>query len=125
MSVSRYLRGLTISVALALGLVSTPDQSALAATCKGAPEQSGEIIMLADWLVWAQQGPMVSAQINGLYKKAGLNIKIIAPANPSIRPRTRAVVTRSRRTKIANALANKGEVKASALTLASGISNNP
>ena len=25
---------------------------------------------------------MVSAQINGLYKKAGLNIKIIAPANP-------------------------------------------
>ena len=29
MSVSRYLRGLTISVALALGLASTPDQSAL------------------------------------------------------------------------------------------------
>jgi len=82
MAVLKYLGSLTVALALALGFASVPGQSALAAVCKGAPEQSGEIIMLADWLVWAQQGPMVSAQINGLYKKAGLNVKIIAPANP-------------------------------------------
>ncbi len=81
MQLVRHARARALAAVTALAVAAIVGQPAAAASCSGAPERS-EIIVLADWLVWAQQGPMVSANINGLYEKVGLEVKIIAPANP-------------------------------------------
>ena len=80
MQLMKQARGLALAALGAAGLAVAAAGPALA-SCAGAPEQS-KVTMLADWLIWAQQGPMVSARINGLYEAAGLEVEIVAPANP-------------------------------------------
>lgn len=50
--------------------------------CGGAPE-TASITMMADWLPWASQGPMVAAQQAGYYADRGLEVDIVSPANPA------------------------------------------
>ena len=51
--------------------------------CDSGPAEVKEITVMADWLPWASQGPMMAAQINGYYADEGLEVTIIAPANPA------------------------------------------
>jgi putative hydroxymethylpyrimidine transport system substrate-binding protein len=60
----------------------TSGTAALADACSGAPEVK-ELTIMADWLPWASQGPMITAQIKGYYADEGLTVKIISPANPA------------------------------------------
>ena len=80
MQLMKQAHRLALAALGAAGLAVAAAGPALA-SCAGAPEQ-GKVTMLADWLIWAQQGPMISASINGLYEEAGLEVEIVAPANP-------------------------------------------
>lgn len=77
----KKLRYLTIPL-VAGGLLSASAAVAVAAPCDG-PAEVSKITVMADWLPWASQGPMMTAQIGGFYKAEGLTVKIIAPANPA------------------------------------------
>jgi putative hydroxymethylpyrimidine transport system substrate-binding protein len=72
---------LAIAAAAAIG-VSMLSPAAVAAPCDG-PVESAKITVMADWLPWASQGPMMAAQLGGYYKDEGLEVEIIAPANPA------------------------------------------
>ena len=74
-------RLLSAGLLLAAGLL-VPAAAGLAAECQG-PSEVPTITLMADWLPWASQGPMVAAQLNGYYKDEGLEVKIMAPANPA------------------------------------------
>lgn len=64
----------------AIAVASVP--AANAAVCTGAAEVS-KVTLMADWLAWASQGPMIAAQQEGFYKDEGLELEIVAPANPA------------------------------------------
>ena len=53
-----------------------------AAPC-GGPAETTKITMMADWLPWPGQGPMWHAKLSGIFKAEGLDVDIIAPANPA------------------------------------------
>lgn len=75
------LKGLFVLVLMAtVGAWSA--QAAKAAPCAGPPEVS-KISMLADWLLWAQQAPMVAAEMHGYYKEQGLEPEILPTSNPA------------------------------------------
>ena len=59
------------------GFVATP---ASAGACDGTAEQA-KITVVADWLPWAVQGPIMAAQQRGYYKDEGLEVDLISPAN--------------------------------------------
>ncbi|MSP51340.1 MAG: hypothetical protein EXQ91_02945 [Alphaproteobacteria bacterium] len=66
--------------ALAIGVAAAP---AAAQTCGGKPETQ-KITLMADWLpIGVTQGAFWSAKLNGYYKDEGLDVDIIAPANPA------------------------------------------
>jgi len=71
-----FVLGVLFSVSAALTL------QAAAAPCDG-PAETRKVRVLADWLIWAQQGPMIAAQQNGYYTEEGLEVQVIAPANPA------------------------------------------
>jgi putative hydroxymethylpyrimidine transport system substrate-binding protein len=73
------LIGFAIVVSLSTHIAG---QAQTASACKNAPEVS-DITVMADWLPWASQGPMVAAQLKGFYKDEGLNVTLMAPANPA------------------------------------------
>jgi putative hydroxymethylpyrimidine transport system substrate-binding protein len=72
---------LVIGLTASLGACTTAI-SAWAANCAG-PSEVGSLTLMADWLPWASQGPMVAAQLAGFYKDEGIELKIMAPANPA------------------------------------------
>lgn len=74
---TRYA-AMLIAAALAAPLVANAGMS-----CDGGPAEVKEITVMADWLPWASQGPMMAARINGYYDDEGLAVNIIAPANPA------------------------------------------
>ena len=74
---TRYA-AMLIAAALAAPLVANAGMS-----CDGGPAEVKEITVMADWLPWASQGPMMAARINGYYDDEGLTVNIIAPANPA------------------------------------------
>ncbi len=78
---SKTLKSLTTLAAIG-GLAVALPTAANAQSC-GGPAESKNLTIMADWLPWASQGPMMAAQIAGYYKKEGLSVKIIAPANPA------------------------------------------
>jgi len=47
------------------------------------PAETKEISVMADWLPWASQGPMVAAQLSGFYKDEGITVNLMSPANPA------------------------------------------
>ncbi len=49
----------------------------------GGPAETKSLIVMADWLPWASQGPMITADLSGFYKQEGIAVKIISPANPA------------------------------------------
>lgn len=74
-------RALWVALTAAVSLIFGAN-AAIAAECNGPPEVT-EITMMADWLPWASQGPMLAAQQSGLYKDQGLSVEMLAPANPA------------------------------------------
>ena len=78
-SILRHL-SIGLAVAAGFGLIAT---GAWAQSCAGKPE-TNKIILMADWLpVTVSQGPFWEAKINGYYADEGLDVTIIAPANPA------------------------------------------
>ena len=58
-------------------------REAQAAPCDG-PAEVAKITLMADWIpVAVSQGPFWEAFLNGYYKDEGLEVEIIAPANPA------------------------------------------
>ena len=56
--------------------------AAWAAPCDG-PAETKKIVMMGDWLPWASMGPMFAAQLSGYYADEGIEVEVIAPANPA------------------------------------------
>ena len=74
------LISVTFAVVAVTALVVT---SALAQSCAGKPE-TNSIVLMADWLnVTVSQGPFWEAKLSGYYADEGLDVDIIAPANPA------------------------------------------
>lgn len=73
-----------VSVALAAAAaLALPAGGAGAQSCPGKPE-TNSIVLMADWLpVTVSQGPFWEAKISGYYAEEGLDVDIIAPANPA------------------------------------------
>ena len=71
-----------------LGAVSVAATVALAAgqavadTCSQGPETT-KITVMADWIPWANQGPMFTATNKGYYADEGIEVEVISPANPA------------------------------------------
>ena len=74
--------GIRYVATLVAGLLAAPAAGYAAMTCGGPPEVN-EITVMADWLPWASQGPMMAAQLAGYYEDEGLSVTIISPANPA------------------------------------------
>ena len=77
----RIIAGFLAITTATFGL-SMASADAVAGPCEGSAE-SAKITVMADWLPWASQGPMIAAQLGGYYKDEGLEVKIISPANPA------------------------------------------
>ena len=68
---------------LIAGVFAAPSVANAGMNCDSGPAEVKEITVMADWLPWASQGPMMAAKINGYYDEEGLDVTIIAPANPA------------------------------------------
>lgn len=78
----RRIKAGFLAIATAAFGLAMASADAVAAPCGGSAE-STKITVMADWLPWASQGPMMAAQLGGYYKDEGLEVEIIAPANPA------------------------------------------
>lgn len=79
------LKGLRVSLAVlaaATFAIVVGGGAANAGECKG-PSEVSKLTVMGDWLPWASQGPIIAAQLDGLYKAAGLEVELISPANPA------------------------------------------
>lgn len=52
--------------------------------------QAGSVTVLLDWFVNPDHATLVVAKQNGLFKKAGLNVELVEPADPSLPPKLAA-----------------------------------
>ncbi|MGG7567971.1 ABC transporter substrate-binding protein [Rhodovulum sp. DZ06] len=68
----------TLTAAAALALAATPAFSA------------DKITLMLDWFVNPDHGPIIIAQENGYFAEAGLEVEVIAPADPSDPPKLAA-----------------------------------
>ena len=64
-----------LALALALGLAATQVQAA------------DKLTVLLEWFVNPDHAPLVVAKERGLFEKAGLDVELLPPADPSIVPR--------------------------------------
>ena len=70
----------TMAVAtIFVGLAIFGAERAYAGACDSLPETT-EITVMGDWLPWAVQAPVISAQQKGYYKNEGLSVRLIQPA---------------------------------------------
>ena len=51
--------------------------------CTGGSPETSKIVVMADWLPWADQAPFFQAINDGTYKKAGLEVEVRSPPNPA------------------------------------------
>ncbi len=60
----------------------------LAATATAAPVQAADkLVVLLDWFVNPDHGPLIVAEELGLYAEQGLEVELIAPADPNDPPK--------------------------------------
>lgn len=59
----------------------------LAAASSGTAHAKDELTVLLEWFVNPDHAPLVVAQELGLFKKAGLDVELLPPADPSMVPR--------------------------------------
>ncbi len=71
----RGLAGLALAVAAVVSLGGAPARAA-------AP-----LTVLLDWFVNPDHAPLICAQASGAFAQAGLDVKFVAPADPSMPPR--------------------------------------
>ena len=56
----------------------------LSLSCMGQPLYAAEkFTVLLDWYVNPDHGPLFVADAQGFFEKAGLDVELIAPANPA------------------------------------------
>ena len=69
-------------------LVLTVAAAILAAAMQAAPAAADDkLTLVLDWFVNPDHGPIVIAQENGYFAEQGLNVEVIAPADPSDPPK--------------------------------------
>ncbi len=51
-----------------------------------ASAQTTKLTLLLDWFVNPDHGPLIVARENGYFRAAGLDVEMIAPPIPAIRP---------------------------------------
>ncbi len=68
------------ALALALGLALVPNLG-------GGAQAQDKLTVLLEWFVNPDHAPLVVAQELGLFEKAGLEVELVPPADPSIVPR--------------------------------------
>ena len=76
------LKSLVVTMVVAtafFGLAIFGAEHAYAGACDKSPETT-KITVMADWLAWAVQAPVLSAIQNGYYKDEGLEVELIQPA---------------------------------------------
>ena len=79
---TKIVRQVSIAFAAAAG-VALLATGASAQSCPGKAE-TNSVVLMADWLpVTVSQGPFWEAKLNGYYAEEGLDVDIIAPANPA------------------------------------------
>ena len=72
----------TLGAASLTAIMALSAGQAHADACSNAAE-SNKLIVMADWIPWANQGPMFAAQNKGYYEDEGLEVEVISPANPA------------------------------------------
>lgn len=65
----------TLALAIALGLAA------------GSAQAADKLTVLLEWFVNPDHAPLVVAKERGLFEKAGLDVELLPPADPSIVPR--------------------------------------
>jgi putative hydroxymethylpyrimidine transport system substrate-binding protein len=79
-----FLPGLALAALVATSAVAqTPDQPE-------NPDQPEKLTVMLDWFVNPDHGPLVIAQELGYFADAGLDVELIAPADPNAPPRMAA-----------------------------------
>jgi len=79
----RIKHQLSFLVMLGSGLAFAGDVSAASVCKEGAAPETKELVVMADWVPWANQIPIFMAQKTGLYEKAGLTVDLKSPPNPA------------------------------------------
>ena len=81
---------MNMSKALSLAAVATTalwaaqaDADAIGSACAGGPAETSEVVVMADWLPWADQAPFFQAINDGTYAEAGLDVDVRSPPNPA------------------------------------------
>ena len=73
-----------IAAATALTLWAGPvTADTVGSACTGGPAESTKVVVMNDWLPVTQQAPLWEAKHKGFYKDEGLEVELIAPANPA------------------------------------------
>ena len=72
----------TLGAASLAAIMALSAGQAYADACSNAAETK-KIIVMADWIPWANQGPMFAAQNKGYYENEGIEVEVISPANPA------------------------------------------
>lgn len=76
----RILR--TLGAASLSAVIALAASHAYADACSNAAETK-KITVMADWIPWANQGPMFTATNKGYFEDEGIEVKVISPANPA------------------------------------------
>ena len=73
----------TAVVASLLAFGSTKAQEKMGSACTGGPPETNKLVVMNDWLPVTQQAPLWEAKHKGFYKDVGIEVELIAPANPA------------------------------------------
>src|ERR1700749_2841482 len=61
--------------------------AALALALAGSASAADHLTVMLDWFVNPNHGPLVVAQEIGAFQRAGLNVQLVQPADPTVPPR--------------------------------------
>ena len=75
----------TVVVALAATALwaGSASADAVGSACTGGAQETKQVVVMADWLPWADQAPFFQAINDGTYEKAGLEVEVRSPPNPA------------------------------------------
>ena len=71
------------AVAAAALWAGSANAVAVGSACTGGPPETTKVVVMADWLPWADQAPFFQAINDGTYQKAGLEVEVRSPPNPA------------------------------------------
>ena len=59
------------------------DADMAGSACTGGAPETSKVVVMADWLPWADQAPFFQAINDGTYERAGLEVEVRSPPNPA------------------------------------------